>query len=356
MGKGYTMPPPPLRCAFRPCIMAVMTTQTINNIGDLARILREQPEWADTIRGLLLGEELLNLPAQLAEFVQVSQENNRQVREELAQQRQLLGQHSAQLVRLNELVAQHSEQLIRINEVLAQHGEHLTQINEVMAQHIELLRQHTEVLRQHTELLTQHSAQLAQHGEQLAQILEQLAQHGEILAQHGEILAQHSEILADHRAQMTELRRRLSLVEGRLSNVEGSAYERNVRAKALFRAQHRLGLAEPYIALTQDGQAAPQLHRAISRALSSGVLSLDQSSEVYDTDLIISGADNRHVVIEVSITAGDDDIRRARRRADYLALATGGTATPAVITAVLDEAQRAQAADQEVATFIVPYP
>ena len=340
-----------------------MTTQTINNIGDLARILREQPEWADTIRGLLLGEELLNLPAQLAEFVRVSQENNRQVREELAQQRELLGQHRAQLLRLNELVAQHSEQLTRINEVLAQHGEHLTQINEVMAQHIELLRQHTEVLRQHTELLTQHSAQLAQHsaqlaqhGEQLAQILEQLAQHGEILAQHGEILAQHSEILADHRAQMTELRRRLSLVEGRLSNVEGSAYERNVRAKALFRAQHRLGLAEPYIALTQDGQAAPQLHRAISRALSSGVLSLDQSSEVYDTDLILSGADNRHVVIEVSITAGEEDIRRARRRADYLAAATGGTATPAVITAVLDEAQRAQAADQEVATFIVPYP
>ena len=329
--------------------MAVMTTQTINNIGDLARILREQPEWADTIRGLLLGEELLNLPAQLAEFVQVSQENNRQVREELAQQRELLGQHRAQLLRLNEIVAQHSERLTRINEVLAQQGEQLTRINEVLAQQGEQLTRINEVLAQHTALLAQHGAQLEQHGEQLAQIREQLAQHGEILAQH-------SEILADHRAQMAELRHRMSRVEGRLSNVEGSAYERNVRAKALFRAQHRLGLAEPYIALTQDGQAAPQLHRAISRALSSGILSLDQSSEVYDTDLILSGADNRHVVIEVSITAGEEDINRARRRADYLAAATGGTATPAVITAYLDEAQRAQAADQDVATFIVPYP
>lgn len=345
-----------MRRPLRQCIMAVMTTQTINNIGDLARILREQPEWADTIRGLLLGEELLNLPAQLAEFVQVSQENNRQVREELAQQREMLGQHRAQLLRINEIVAQHSERLTRINEVLAQHGEQLTRINEVMGQHTEVLRQHTELLAQHTELLTQHSAQLDQHGEQLAQIREQLAQIREQLARHCEILAQHSEILADYRAQMTELRRRLSRVEGRLSNVEGSAYERNVRAKALFRAQHRLGLAEPYIALTQDGQAAPQLHCAISRALSSGVLSLDQSSEVYDTDLILSGADNCHVVIEVSITADEEDIRRARRRADYLAAATGGTATPALITAVLDEAQRAQAAEQEVATFIVPYP
>lgn len=308
--------------------MAVMTTQTINNIGDLARILREQPEWADTIRGLLLGEELLNLPAQLAEFVQVSQENNRQVREELAQQRELLGQHSAQLT-------QHSAQL-------AQHSAQLAQISEVQAQH--------------TAQLAQHSAQLAQISEVQAQHSEQLTQHTAQLTQISEVQTQHGDRMDGFQTRMDGFHARMDRMEGRLSNVEGSDYERNVRAKALFRAQHRLGLAEPYIALTQDGQAAPQLHRAISRALSSGVLSLDQSSEVYDTDLILSGADNRHVVIEVSITAGEDDIRRARRRADYLAAATGGTATPAVITAYLDEAQRAQAAEQEVATFIVPYP
>ena len=39
-----------------------MTTTTINDIADLARILREQPEWADTIRGfcnILLGGLLI---------------------------------------------------------------------------------------------------------------------------------------------------------------------------------------------------------------------------------------------------------------------------------------------------------
>ena len=319
-----------------------MTTQTINNIGDLARILREQPEWADTIRGLLLGEELLNLPAQLAEFVQVSQENNRQVREELAQQRELLGQHNAQLTQHTAQLAQHSAQL-------AQHTAQLAQISEVQAQHSEQLAQISEVQDQHT-------AQLTQHSEQLAQISEVQDQHGAQLAQISEVQTQHGDRMDGFHTRMDGFHARMDRMEGRLSNVEGSAYERNVRAKALFRAQHRLGLAEPYIALTQDGQAAPQLHRAISRALSSGVLSLDQSSEVYDTDLILSGADNCHVVIEVSITAGEEDINRARRRADYLAAATGGTATPALITAYLDDAQRAQAAAQDVATFIVPYP
>jgi hypothetical protein len=48
---------------------------SINDIGDLARILREQPEWADTIRGILLGKELLELPERFAAFVQLTEQN-----------------------------------------------------------------------------------------------------------------------------------------------------------------------------------------------------------------------------------------------------------------------------------------
>ena len=48
---------------------------TINDISDFARIIREQPEWADTIRSLLLGKELLELPAKFAEFVDLTSQN-----------------------------------------------------------------------------------------------------------------------------------------------------------------------------------------------------------------------------------------------------------------------------------------
>ena len=64
-------------------IIATMTT--INNVADLVRILKEQPEWADTIRGILLSEELLNLPARFAEFVQLTQESHRIINERLTQ-------------------------------------------------------------------------------------------------------------------------------------------------------------------------------------------------------------------------------------------------------------------------------
>ena len=56
---------------------------TINDIADIARILREQPEWKDTIRGILLGQELLELPERLAEFVQITNRNFQLVYERL---------------------------------------------------------------------------------------------------------------------------------------------------------------------------------------------------------------------------------------------------------------------------------
>ena len=56
---------------------------TINDINDLARILREQPEWADTIRSLLLSQELLELPVRFAEFVELTNRNFQLVYERL---------------------------------------------------------------------------------------------------------------------------------------------------------------------------------------------------------------------------------------------------------------------------------
>ena len=57
---------------------------TIRDIADFVRIINEQPEWNDTIRGILLGRELLELPQRFAEFVRVTEEHNRLVAERLA--------------------------------------------------------------------------------------------------------------------------------------------------------------------------------------------------------------------------------------------------------------------------------
>ncbi len=47
---------------------------TINDISDLIRILRDDPAWADAVRSVLLSEELLNLPQEVAALIRAFRE------------------------------------------------------------------------------------------------------------------------------------------------------------------------------------------------------------------------------------------------------------------------------------------
>ena len=230
---------------------------TINDVSDLVRILREQPEWAATMRGLLLTDDLLNLPAQLAQFIQVTEESNRLVQE--------------RLTRLEELAQAQNKQLELLQEAV------------------------------------------------------------------------------------TMLANRVNTLDGRVGNIDGILYERGIRNRLLFRARHVLGFTDPYIAHVQDDQSAPEINRAVSLALAGGVVSLAQCEDLQAVDIIISDSDNRHLLIEASITADFSDVDRAGRRAEILKLITGGEVTPAIATAVLTRHQESQVASMGVTPFIIPY-
>ena len=210
---------------------------TINTIEDLARILRDQPTWAEALRALLLSQDLLDLPGRFDRFVEVQQETNR-------------------------LTAQ------RLDGIDTQ----------------------------------------------------------------------------------------LNSLDGRMGNLQGGQYERSVRNKALARSVNALGFEGPYVALNQDGLTDPRLTSAIAQAIRDGLITHNGSGDLYEADLIISAQDNRHAVFEVSLTADQDDIDRAKTRAGILAAITQGAVTPVVITSRLNQAQSAQAEAAGVTTFVIPYP
>ncbi len=56
---------------------------TINDISDFVRILRENPDWAETIRSILLSRELLELPERFAAFVESTNQNFQLVNQRL---------------------------------------------------------------------------------------------------------------------------------------------------------------------------------------------------------------------------------------------------------------------------------
>ena len=86
---------------------------SINDIADFVRIIREQPEWADTIRGILLGQELLELPERFASFVELTSENFRLVH-------QRLDRLETDVARNTEDIARNTEDISDINSVLAE--------------------------------------------------------------------------------------------------------------------------------------------------------------------------------------------------------------------------------------------
>ena len=231
---------------------------TINTIEDLARILRDQPTWAEALRALLMTQELLDLPGRFDRFVEAQREFNQ------AQQ--------------------------EANEAQREFNQAQREFNQA---------------QQETNRLTD---------------------------------------------------QRLNTIEGRLGNLEGGQYERTVRTRALARSRFILGFTGSYVALNQDGLTDPRLNSAIDRAIRAGLVSQDGCADLFEADLIISAEDNRHAVVEVSLTADRDDIDRAKTRAGTLAAITEGAVTPIIITSRLNPAQSAQAEAAGVTTFVIPYP
>ncbi len=87
---------------------------TINDISDFARIIREQPEWADTIRSLLLGKELLELPARFAEFVELTNRNFQLVYERLERLESDMVEVKADLVEVKTELAELNTRVSRL--------------------------------------------------------------------------------------------------------------------------------------------------------------------------------------------------------------------------------------------------
>ena len=156
------------------------------------------------------------------------------------------------------------------------------------------------------------------------------------------------------REEFQLVHRRLELLEGRTGNFEGAAYERRVRTRTLLRLEQTLGMDAPVIFFHQEGLIAPELNRLFRQARQSGVVRPDEIADLQETDIIVTDQDAGHAVIEVSITADNDDIMRAERRARVMGLASGEPAKAVVVTANLHGPQESLANDRGVAVLVFP--
>ena len=314
------------------------TITTINDIADFARILNEQPEWAETIRGILLGQELLAMPGRLAELVRTTQRHGEQIAE-LVRATQQHGEQIAELVRVTQ---QHGEQIAELVRVSQQHGEQIAELvrvsqqveerlTRVEAQIAELVR----VSQQHEERLTRVEAQLAELTERVTTLTERM----DALTEHiAALTEQVSHIVAELATKATsdELQQASDRSAARYNNLLGSELERRVHDDIINIASYNLNLRRARILQGRFIRRSLALEEAMDQAVADGIVSDEQVDALELADVILyarrkSDGANVNVVIEISQTVNTHDITRARDRADTMSKIAGIDAIAAAI-------------------------
>ena len=147
----------------------------------------------------------------------------------------------------------------------------------------------------------------------------------------------------------------VSTLKGHVADLRGKDYERSIR----FRVRERVGrafmLVRPSIALSQNDPLSRELDSAINRAISGNRVSDREIESLLDTDIIVSDAQNSHVAVEISLTADERDITRARERADILGRVTGGSVNAAIAAQIIPDGMREIAASLNVAVMQIEY-
>ena len=111
-----------------------LTMTSINDIADLVQILQDHPEWRNTLRGLIVGEELANMPNEIAIFVKATNENFNLVHQQFEKVDQRLERLETDVAEIKTDVATLKEDVSRIDETLTRMGGTVTQMGGTVTQ------------------------------------------------------------------------------------------------------------------------------------------------------------------------------------------------------------------------------
>ena len=266
---------------------------TINTQEDFLRALRENPEWREAVRALILGEEHLHLPQSLQELAET----------------------------VNRFVASQE----RFNE-------EQRQVNQQLHEGVEELRRFNEEQRQFNEDQRQFNDEQRQFNEEQRQVNQQLHEGVEELRQFNE----------EQRQINRNTVARFDRMEGDISTLKGNY--------ALDRAIDRADVIAVELHLQYvRNMTNPELTQ-IALAASGGQGLVGDWRSFREADLVIvasADGETNYLAVEVSYTAGQEDTRRAIRNARILEEQTGQPARAVIasnrntreVQAVIDSGQ-----------------
>ena len=244
---------------------------TINNMEDLIRILEEHPEWRAAARGLIVGEELAQLPGRV------------------------------------------------------------TKLEESLAAFIQATGRNFQLVHQRLERLEEGQARLESDFAGLKE--------GQARLEEGQARLEGDFAgLKEGQARLEEGQARMS---GQLGILVGSNFEGRASRLAPRHVRRILGLSRTEAVYSFANNNTAEFKGLLDSAVEAGAITEDEADELRLADLVLAGQDQQgqrtYVVLEVSVTAQQQDADRALDRAGILEKATGLRALPAVMAATGDE-------------------
>ena len=170
---------------------------------------------------------------------------------------------------------------------------------------------------------------------------------GEFESFRGEVTHRLGNVEGD----VSTLKSDVSTLKGHVADLRGKDYERSIRFRVKERVKLVFALTDLSIALSQNDPLSRELDRAINRARSRDQISVREIESLIETDIIFSDEQNSHVAVEISITADESDLTRARERADILDRITGGKVYALIVAQTISDELREKAAARKVAVI-----
>ena len=156
--------------------------------------------------------------------------------------------------------------------------------------------------------------------------------------------------------QVSNLTGRIDNLTNQVSDLQGFSLEFRIQGKIQSLLHRRLKFRGAQILKSLSAPPGASFYNFLQNAVDQNRITDDDVGQLLSADLLLrarlpDSTEQVHVAVEVSRTVGNDDITRARERADLLAAAAGTQGRAVVIGTIIPEPQRERAAALGVALF-----
>ena len=282
---------------------------TVNDISDILRIIREQPEWADALRGALLGQELLELPQRFAEFVQAVDKRFAALESDVAELK-------AGQARLEGTIGTMQDAIGNMRGAIGTMQGAIGNIQGTIG-----------------------------------------TMQGAIGTMQGAI-GNIQGTIGTLQGAIGTMQGTIGNIQGTIGNIQGTIYEQKIGNNIASIVRQHLGIRSVRILKGYKTSDEMTFHDLIDEAEDQGVISEQERIDAGNTDIVLQGQrhpdlSTMYVVLEVSITVAENDINRAAARAGILQKATGEATIPAVIGAHMDDIRQELAQGRDVTLITI---